>query len=165
MTPLMFSKPTFVLLFKYFDKAASLKWSLLGAVIGLLGWICGNSTIAPAAFKLASGFGWLLLGLTLLAIMLFFMSYFLKERNAYLAYGDFHNVIVWSHPKLLRAVSSFLGLAVSAAVCWMLTGSVYALKTVLLSTMLSGALLWVWAGLLISYDELTNRIGAANTRA
>ncbi|HWK61211.1 MAG TPA: hypothetical protein VNT00_07310 [Eoetvoesiella sp.] len=158
----MFNKSTLALLFKHFDKTVCLKWSTIGVFVGILGWIWGQSKIPTTILKFASGFGWMLIAPMLVASILFLVAYFSKGRKSHLAYGDFQNAVAWAHPKLLRAISVFLGLMLSAAVCWAVTDSIYALKTVLLSALLNGVLLWIWAALLVTADELSKRFALAN---
>lgn len=149
----MFNKSTLVLLSKYFDKVASLKWSMAGTFFGTAAWIWGESKIPTRALKFASGLGWALVTPMFAAIILFFMAYFLQGRVGSLAYRGFQNTVCWVHPKLLRTISVFHGLILSAGVCWIATDSAHALKTVLQSAVLILSLLWIWATLLVAYDK------------
>ena len=158
----MVKESTYAVLHRYFDKTASLKSLAAGVVIGIPGWIWGESPVPAMALKFVSGFGWLLIALVFAAITLSFMAFYLKGRVGRLAHGDFQNALRWGHPKLLRAISVLFGLVSIAAVCWGLTGSINALKTVLLGALLVGTLFWCWGGLAVIADELSRRFASAN---
>ena len=159
----MTKESTYIVLLRYFDKTACLKWLSAGIAIGIPGWIWGESTIPALLLKYVSGFGWGLIALVYAAIILSFMALCLQGRVGHLSHGDFQNVLRWGHPKLLRVTSVLFGLVLIAAVCWGITGSVNALKTVLLGTLLSSALVWYWVGLAVIDDELLKRFASPNT--
>jgi len=150
------------LLFRYFDKSASLTWLAAGVVIGISGWIWGESPVPAMALKFV-GFGWRLIALVFLALILSFMAFYLKGRAGCLAYEVFQNALRWSHTKLLRAISVLFGLVLIATVCWSVTGSINALKTALLCTLLGGTLFWCWGGLAVIADELSKRSASVKT--
>lgn len=84
----MIKEPTYKVLLWHFDKSASLKWLVTGIAIGITVCIWGGSPIPAFALKLASGFGWVLIALILVAIVLSLMSFYLKGQSGHLAHGD-----------------------------------------------------------------------------
>jgi hypothetical protein len=134
----------------------------VGFCIGIPGWIWGQSPVPALALKLVSGFGWPLILLLVAAVILFLMDLYLKGTVGHLAYGDFQNIFCWIHPNLMRATFVIFGLVLTAAACWIATGSINAIKTVFLGFMLSGALFFYWCGLALIANELSKRFASAN---
>ena len=155
----MFKKSTHKVLLRYcgINKVAILKWVAVGFAASIPAWVWGDSPITAWVLKMASGFGWPLVVLTCMSIVLAVMAFFLKGRVGRLAYEGFRYALRWVHPKLLRATSVLWGMVVIAAICWCVTGSGNALGTALIGLLLSSTLFWWWSCLAVIADELSKR--------
>lgn len=112
---------------------------LLGVLCGLLGWRFGSSMLPAVLLKVFSGFGLLMIGTVVLALILDVARWVDRERYGVL----FRMVAFWSKARLIRASVTLFGVSFIALIAWIVTRS----HTALAAFAYAGFLAWVLLGL------------------
>ena len=131
------------------------KFFAAGVVIGVLSWTFGGSGLPAFFLGLVSGFGWLLLATTLLALWILVSAARDQERfNSAAGFISDHSI-----SGLARCAAALLGICAVAAICWLATESAAALGTLLYGVLLTAVLFFCAWGLRALQPERSDTAG------
>jgi hypothetical protein len=154
----MNTKPVYQIVSERFDRFTFAIWCGTGSFLSVLTWLWGTSSLATDVLKRASGFSASLILFLLVAPAPALAAFFLAKQRKF-ALGVLESVYRRALPMSFRTASFFLGVALIAGICWVVTGSANAGGSSLFSLLLSVELWWCWVGLVVIAEELTVRYG------
>lgn len=134
----------------------------MGVIIGILAWIRGEIKLSADMLRFTSKFGDSFVALIIASSLLALIALIANEKVARLAFKALKYLMKINHHKMPHPAFVFLAVSITAFICWIFTGSAFAIGSALNAAILSATLFYCWRGLGIIFEELSNRLSHIN---
>lgn len=134
----------------------------MGVIIGIFAWIFDENKLSADILRFTTRFGESFAALVLASTLLAFIAAIANEKVARLAFKTLKYVIKTNHHKMPHPAFFLFAVSITAFICWIFSGSTFAIGSALNAAILSATLLYCWHGLGIIFDELNNQLSHVN---